>query len=144
MASRNVSEYGVDDRVRLHASDGADVAADDSYDAVFAFECIHDMSDPVAVLASMRQLAGVDGAVVVMDERTEHRFTAPGNDTERLFYGFSLTCCLPDCRSHEPSAATGTVMRPDTLTEYALRAGFDRVEILPIEHDAFRFYRLHQ
>jgi hypothetical protein len=33
-------------------------------------------------------------------------------------------------------------MRSDTLREYASQAGFQEVEILPIEHFFFRFYRL--
>jgi hypothetical protein len=33
-------------------------------------------------------------------------------------------------------------MRPDTLREYAEGAGFTRFEILPIENDFWRFYRL--
>jgi hypothetical protein len=33
-------------------------------------------------------------------------------------------------------------MRPDTLRAYARDAGFDRVEILPVENYFFRFYRL--
>jgi hypothetical protein len=40
------------------------------------------------------------------------------------------------------SAVTGTVMRPDTLRQYASEAGFSRVDILLIEHDFFGFYRL--
>ena len=36
----------------------ATVDTDESYDAVFAFECIHDLPDPVGVLAAMRRLAG--------------------------------------------------------------------------------------
>ena len=60
---------------------------------------------------------------------------------ERLFYGFSTLCCLPAGMAEQPSAATGTVMRPDTLRRYALEAGFRNVEVLPIEHDLFRFYR---
>jgi hypothetical protein len=34
-------------------------------------------------------------------------------------------------------------MRPDTLAAYATDAGFSRVEVLPVEHEMFRFYRLH-
>ena len=116
---------------------GADV-----YDAVFAFECIHDLPDPVGVLAAMRRLAGDDGAVVVMDERVAETFTAPGDDVERLMYGYSLMCCLADGMSHQPSAGTGTVMRPSTLRRYAVEAGFADVEILDIANDFFRFYRL--
>jgi len=44
--------------------------------------------------------------------------------------------------AHQPSKATGTVMRPSTFRGYALEAGFGDVEILPLEHDLFRFYRL--
>ena len=39
--------------------------------------------------------------------------------------------------------ATGTVMRPDTLRRYATDAGFARVDVLPVQDDFFRFYRLH-
>lgn len=42
----------------------------------------------------------------------------------------------------QPSAATGTVMRPATLRRYARQAGFAGVEVLPIEHDFWRFYSL--
>jgi hypothetical protein len=58
-------------------------------------------------------------------------------------YGYSLMCCLGDGLSHQPSVGTGTVMRPDTFAGYARDAGFAEVEVLPIEDDFFRFYRLH-
>jgi hypothetical protein len=45
--------------------------------------------------------------------------------------------------AHQPSAGTGTVMRPSTLRRYAVEAGFADVEILNIPNDFFRFYRLH-
>jgi 2-polyprenyl-3-methyl-5-hydroxy-6-metoxy-1,4-benzoquinol methylase len=140
-ARHHAREAGVDDRVRFHAADAA-TAGDGTYDAVFAFECVHDLPDPVGVLAAMRRLAGDRGAVVVMDERVAETFTAPGDDVERLMYGFSLLCCLADGMAHQPSAATGTVMRPSTLRRYAVEAGFADAEILDIENDFFRFYRL--
>jgi hypothetical protein len=33
-------------------------------------------------------------------------------------------------------------MRVDTFRRYAQEAGFDSVEVLPIENDFWRFYRL--
>jgi 2-polyprenyl-3-methyl-5-hydroxy-6-metoxy-1,4-benzoquinol methylase len=140
-ARRNAREAGVDDRVRFHVADAATVE-EGPYDAVFAFECIHDLPDPVAVLAAMRRLAGDDGAVVVMDERVAETFTAPGDEVERLMYGYSVLCCLADGMAHSPSVGTGTVMRPSTLRRYAADAGFADVEILDIANDFFRFYRL--
>jgi hypothetical protein len=33
-------------------------------------------------------------------------------------------------------------MRPSRLREYAREAGFGDIEILPVENDSWRFYRL--
>ncbi len=141
-ARRNAVESGVADRVRFHVSDGAALVGGD-YDLVLALECIHDLPDPVGVLAGMRRLAGDGGTVVVMDERVGDTFLGPeADDVERLMYGFSLLCCLPDGLSHRPSRGTGTVMRPATFEQYAREAGFGAVDVLPIENDFFRFYHL--
>ena len=143
MAEANAKEAGMDDRVTFHAVDAAEMG-DREFDAVFAFECIHDMPYPVQVLAAARRAVKDDGVVIVMDEAVGDEFTAPGDDTERLMYGFSLFLCLPDGRNHPDSAMTGTVMRPDTLRRYATEAGFSALSVLPIEDFGFwRFYRLH-
>ena len=143
-ARANAAGAGLDHRLRFHVADAGDASgvAAGAYDAVFAFECIHDLHDPVAVLSAMRAMVAEGGVVVVMDERVEDRFVAPAGDVDQYMYGFSLMCCLADGLSHQPSAGTGTVMRADTLTRYARRAGFEAVEVLPIEDDFFRFYRL--
>ncbi len=112
------------------------------YDLVTIFEAVHDMSRPVEVLAAARALLAPGGTVLVADERVAEAFTAPGDEVERLMYGFSVLYCLVNSRVDRPSAATGTVMRPDTLRRYASEAGFTSVTVLPIEHDTFRFYRL--
>ncbi|NJC23371.1 SAM-dependent methyltransferase [Arthrobacter pigmenti] len=113
------------------------------FDVVFAFECIHDMPYPVEVLSAVRRSLRPGGVVVVMDEAVADSFAPPGDDTERLMYGFSLLICLPDGMSHPNSAGTGTVMRPEILRRYASSAGFSEVRILPIEgFGFFRFYLL--
>ena len=142
-ANEHAAGYRMADRVRSHLLDGARIDRPGGYDLVVAFECIHDMGDPVGVLAEMRELCAPGGAVIVMDERAPEEFTGPGDPVEQLLYGYSVMICLPDGRSHPNSAATGTVLRPATLREYASRAGFTDVDVLPIEHDIFRFYRLH-
>jgi 2-polyprenyl-3-methyl-5-hydroxy-6-metoxy-1,4-benzoquinol methylase len=143
LASRNVAESDVADRVTVQVRDAGDPELAGSYQLVTVFEALHDMSRPVEVLRSLRGLLAEDGAVIVMDERVADAFTAPGDEIERIMYTYSVLCCLPVGRSEEPSAATGTVMRTDTLRRYATEAGFADVEVLPIEHETFRFYRLH-
>ena len=54
-----------------------------------------------------------------------------------------MLICLPDGMAHQPSAGTGTVMRPQTLLGYAREAGFTDVTTRPIEDfGVWRFYRL--
>ncbi|MFC4127126.1 class I SAM-dependent methyltransferase [Nocardia rhizosphaerae] len=141
MARANAADFG--DRVHFHHADAATALPADSFDVLFAFECLHDMPHPVEVLTAMRTALRPGGAVVIMDEAVDGEFTAPAGEVDRLMYGFSLLVCLPDGMAHPGSAATGTVMRASTLTEYAERAGFSAVDILPIEDFGFwRFYRL--
>jgi 2-polyprenyl-3-methyl-5-hydroxy-6-metoxy-1,4-benzoquinol methylase len=141
-ARTNAADSGVADRVSFQVRDVADPALAGRYDLVLGFEMLHDLSQPVEVLQNMRRLLAEGGTVIIMDERVAETFTAPGDALERLFYGFSTLCCLPAGLVDQPSAATGTVMRPATLRRYVDEAGFRDVEVLPIEHDLFRFYRL--
>jgi 2-polyprenyl-3-methyl-5-hydroxy-6-metoxy-1,4-benzoquinol methylase len=141
-ARRNAADEGLSDRVRFHAMDPAEAGHGDAYDLVAAFECIHDVPQPVPVLQTMRSMAGADGVVLVMDENVAHEFVAPGDEVERIMYGFSTLMCLPDGMSHPGSVGTGTVMRPSVLEGYAREAGFSNVEILPIDAGFWRFYRL--
>jgi SAM-dependent methyltransferase len=141
-ARANVEASGLADRVSIQLRDAGDPALAGQYDFALAFECVHDMSDPVGVLGSMRRLVGSGGTVLIVDERVADQFTAPGDDVERFMYGFSILHCLPVGMVDQPSAATGTVMRQDTLRRYAAEAGFARVDVLPIEQDFYRFYRL--
>ncbi len=103
---------------------------------------LDDMSDPVSALRAMKRLAKAGGAVIVMDEKVGETFTPAGNEIEPLMYGFSVFHCLPVGMADHPSVGTGTVMRPDTLRGYAREAGFQEMEILPIDTFFFRFYRL--
>jgi SAM-dependent methyltransferase len=142
LACANVRDAGLADRVAIEVRDAGDPVLAGRYDLVTAFECVHDMSDPVSALRSMRRLAGERGTVLIVDERVGDSFTPTGNDVEGMMYGWSVLHCLPVGMADHPSAATGTVMRTDTLRQYAKEAGLRDVEVLPIENFFFRFYRL--
>lgn len=144
LARRNIQIEGLGDRVEVFLRDASEPALRGRYDLVTAFECIHDMSNPVGALQIMDGLAGEAGAVLIMDERSQDAFQPCAETYEQLLYGFSILHCLPAGMADQPSAATGTVMRRDTVERYARQAGFSRVEILPIDHFFFRFYRLRR
>jgi 2-polyprenyl-3-methyl-5-hydroxy-6-metoxy-1,4-benzoquinol methylase len=141
-ASATSQALGLAERARFTVRDAGDPALAGTYDFATAFECIHDMADPVAALDTMRRLVGEGGTVLVADERVADVFSPNGDEIERLMYGFSILHCLPVGMAEAPSAATGTVMRAATFRTYALEAGFRDVDVLPIENVFWRFYRL--
>ena len=141
-ARRHAEEEGVADRVTFEVRDAADPGLAGSFDLVCAFETIHDMVDPVAALRAMRSLRAPGGTVLVADERVADEFTTDVEDGERFQWGWSALHCLPCALTEPPAAGTGTIMRIPTLRRYATEAGFADVEVLPIENDFWRFYRL--
>jgi 2-polyprenyl-3-methyl-5-hydroxy-6-metoxy-1,4-benzoquinol methylase len=140
-AERHLAGSGVEDRVAFHRRDAAQMEGG-RYDLVYIHEALHDMSYPVEVLRTCRELLAEGGSLVVGDERVADAFTVPGDDLERFYYGFSILHCLPVGMVGEGAAGTGTVMRADTVRRYAEEAGFTGFEVLPIENDFYRFYRL--
>jgi SAM-dependent methyltransferase len=141
-ARDNVANEGLADRVRFHQEDGVAVAGRGPFDVAAAFECVHDMARPVEVLRAARDSLVDGGPMLIVDERTNETFTGEPDDREAYYYGWSVLDCLPAGMYEQPSAGTGTVMRPSTLRRYADEAGFASLDVLPIEHDAFRLYLL--
>jgi 2-polyprenyl-3-methyl-5-hydroxy-6-metoxy-1,4-benzoquinol methylase len=141
-ARANAQAAGLDDRLTFHLRDAGDPDLAGQYDLALAIECLHDMAHPIAALAAMRQLVGLGGTVLIVDERVQDVFSPNGDDVERMMYGYSVLHCLPVGMVDQPSAATGTVMRRATFHRYAAEAGFCRVDELSIAHETFRFYRL--
>lgn len=141
-AQKHLAGSGLEDRVTFHRRDAADAGLQGNYDLVYMHESLHDMSYPVQVLSACRGLLAEGGSVVIGDERVADSFSAPGDDIERLYYGFSVLHCLPVGMVGEGAAGTGTVMRAGTVRRYAEEAGFSGFEVLPIENDFYRFYRL--
>lgn len=129
-------------KVRFEAADASELAGHGPFDAVLILEALHDMSRPAEVLAAVRSALGRRGVVIVADEAVADTFTAPGDELERLMYGFSVLHCLPASMVEQPSAAIGTVIRERTVRALAAEAGFASVEVLPVDGGFFRIYQL--
>jgi SAM-dependent methyltransferase len=142
LARSAAAAESVGERVDFQVRDATDPALAHRYDLVTVFEAIHDMAKPVEALAAIRELLADGGVALVADEKVADEFTAPGDEVERVMYGWSILHCLPVGRVEQPSAETGTAMRESTFRRYAEQAGFTNVQVVPIEHDFWRFYRL--
>ena len=141
-ASAYAVDAGLDGRVRFLCVDAGELVQHGPYDLVVILEALHDMTDPVGALRAVRAALAPEGTLLVVDERVADTFTAPGDEVERMMYGWSVTHCLPTQLTEQPSAALGTVLRADTLRELAGEAGFGTVDVLPVENEFFRLYRL--
>jgi ubiquinone/menaquinone biosynthesis C-methylase UbiE len=141
-ARRNAEEAGLDGRVTFTAADASSPGLPGQYDLVTIIEGLHDMSRPVDALRAARRMLAAQGCVIVADELVEDQFTAPASIQEQYHYAWSVVACLPSVMGDPDTAATGAVLRPATLRQYARQAGFQDLEILPVNAGMLRFYRL--
>lgn len=137
-ARRNAASAGV--AVRFEAGDATAIGREGRFDLITILEALHDMSDPVGVLRAAGAALADDGLVLVADEKVSDAFTAPGDEMERLMYGWSITHCLPAAMAEQPSAALGTVLRAPIVHRLAAEAGFGSAETLDVDAG---FFQLH-
>jgi ubiquinone/menaquinone biosynthesis C-methylase UbiE len=133
-------EHGL--RVRFECADATTLATAQPFDVVLLLEALHDLAQPVEVLSTARVALAAGGAVLVADEAVAPSFIAPGDQIERMMYGWSITHCLPAAMAERPSAAIGTAIRESTVRDLAGAAGFREVEVLDVDGGFFRLYAL--
>jgi 2-polyprenyl-3-methyl-5-hydroxy-6-metoxy-1,4-benzoquinol methylase len=142
-ARAHAEAAGVDVRFEVAGGDPAvDLRAHGPVDVVLILEALHDMARPDEVLAAARAALVPGGVVVVADEAVAEELTAPGDDLERMMYGWSVTHCLPAAMAEPGSAALGTVLRPATVARLAREAGFASCDVVDVDAGFFRIYRL--
>ncbi len=141
-ARQNAAEAGLAGRIHFHLAAAEELALPRRYDLITALECVHDMAQPVAALRRMRELLAPGGIVLVADERMGDTLGENLTPLGHLNYNWSVLHCLPQARVDPDSAATGCGMGAALLQQYASESGFNRFEILPIDHASWRFYQL--
>lgn len=141
-ASKNIKEAGLSDRISVHARPAENAPLKEKYDLVMTFESIHDMAYPIDALRKMKDMASENGAVLVGDVKMKEKVEEKNDFVGKLYYNFSVLICLPQSMEYPNSQATGAAMTPSTFRKYAKEAGFSKVDILPIEHFIWQFYRL--
>ena len=127
-------------QVRFQCTDASSLTSAGPFDVVLLLEALHDLARPVDVLASIRSALADGGVLLLADEAVAPTFTAPGDELERMMYGWSITHCLPASMAEQPSAAIGTVIREHAVRELAQEAGFRSVDVLDVDGGFFRLY----
>ena len=87
-------------------------------------------------------MASPNGSVLIADVKMGETLKEKKDFAGRFYYNFSVLLCLPQSLIYPNSKETGAAMTPSTFERYVKEAGYSKVEILPIEHIMWRFYRL--
>lgn len=118
---------------------------DGSLDLVTAFDCIHDMTHPQDVMASIRRSLNDDGVWLLVDIKALDTFeeTMAKNPMASLMYGISVMSCMSSAMSMPGGAGLGTLGLPESVARcMAADAGFTRFRRLDIEHSLNAFYEI--
>jgi SAM-dependent methyltransferase len=119
--------------------------ADGSLDLVSTFDCMHDMTRPDEMAASIRRALGPDGTWLLaeVDGRPTFAENTAANPLASLFYGTSVLTCLSSSMSEPGARGFGTLaLHHDAARELAEQAGFTRFRRLPVDHRTNAFYEI--
>ncbi|MGA0148708.1 MAG: class I SAM-dependent methyltransferase, partial [Ilumatobacteraceae bacterium] len=112
---------------------------------VSTFDCIHDMTHPLAVMKAIRASLHSDGVWLLVDIKAHDTFAmnAEKNPMASLMYGISVLSCMSSALSTPDGAGLGTLGLSEMTAETMARtAGFTRFERLDVEHSVNAFYAI--
>jgi SAM-dependent methyltransferase len=97
------------------------------YDLVCAFDCLHDMGDPVAAARHVKDALAPDGTWLLVEPMAGDRPEDNFNPVGRTYYAFSTLLCTPSSLSQAGALALGAQAGEARLREVLYEAGFTRV-----------------
>ena len=121
-ARRAAADAGVGDRVHFEVANAQDFA-DNQYDLVAFFDCLHDMADPVGACRRAAEVLGADGAALIVEPMAGNTVEENFNPIGRTFAGASTLCCTSNSLAQD-GPALGAVATEAALRDVALAGGF--------------------
>ncbi len=131
--------------VAFHDPRDQGLPANGSLDVVTTFDCIHDMTHPQEMIATIRASLKPDGVWLLVDIKALDTFeqNAKKNPMASLMYGISVLSCMSSALSEPDGAGLGTLgLSENRAREMAEAAGFTRFRKLPIDHSVNAFYEV--
>ena len=123
---------------------GEKLPSEGSYDFIITFDCIHDMTRPAEVIASIRRALRPDGTWLIKDIRSQPSFEDNlRNPLLAMFYGFSVSACMSSALSEPGGAGLGTLgFNPEVAERMTREAGFTRFTKHDIDDPANLYYEV--
>jgi SAM-dependent methyltransferase len=125
-ARRAANEAGVGERAHFEVASAKEFPARD-YDLVCAFDCLHDMGDPVGASAHVLETLDADGTWMIVEPFANDALQDNLTPVGRVFYGASTVICTPASLDQEVGLALGAQAGEGRLREVLEQGGFTRV-----------------
>ncbi len=138
-------EAGIDNATYL-AQDAADIHRKDElssrFDYICAFDAIHDQSHPLDVLKGVIHMLAPGGLFSMIEIQAR---SSPADNMDHpmgpFLYTVSLMHCLP-VGLNDNGAGLGMMWGQEKAEALLRDAGFEEIEISPMEHDPFNLHYL--
>ncbi|MCR9097152.1 MAG: methyltransferase domain-containing protein [bacterium] len=132
------------ENVHLHVAGGESLPSDERFDFLLTFDCLHDMTRPAEVIASIRRALRPDGTWLIKDIRSQPRFEDNlGHPMLAMFYGFSVSACMSSALSEPGGAGLGTLgFNPEVAERMVREAGFEHFRMHDFEDPTNLYYEV--
>jgi SAM-dependent methyltransferase len=122
-ARENAAEAGVDDRVTF-STRTATGYAEEGFDLICFFDCLHDMGDPVGAARHARAALADGGTVMLVEPYAADAVEDNAGPIGRLYYSASTTLCCAHAISEDGDRVLGAQAGEARLAEVFAEAGF--------------------
>jgi 2-polyprenyl-3-methyl-5-hydroxy-6-metoxy-1,4-benzoquinol methylase len=123
MARKSAAAAGVSERCTFEVATANEYPGT-GYGLVTVFDALHDMGDPVGVVAHVRQTLSPEGTWMIVEPFAHDNVEDNLNPVGRIFYSASTTICLPVSRSQEVDAGLGAQAGEARLRHIVAAGGF--------------------
>src|SRR5258707_10122555 len=124
-ARESAKRNGIADRVTFEVAKAKEFAGR-NYDFVAAFDCLHDMGDPIGAAAHIRQSLRKDGTWMIVEPFANDNWKDNLNPVGRAYYSFSPLLCTPCSPSQEVALCLGAQAGEARIREVVTSPGFSR------------------
>jgi SAM-dependent methyltransferase len=125
LARKRAADAGVAERTSFEVA-SAQTFSGSGFDLVATFDCLHDMGDPVAAAAHIRQAIAADGSWLIVEPYAQDNLADNLNPVGRVYYNFSTFLCVPNALSQPGGYALGAQAGEAAIRRVVTDAGFTR------------------
>lgn len=125
-ARRHAAGHDYGDRVRFEVATAKDIA-EDGFDLVTMYDCLHDMGDPRGCAGHMRRIIADGGTWMIVEPIAGDTPEQNLNPVGRLYYNASTMICVPTSLDQEVGEGLGAQAGEQKLSAVVREGGFGTV-----------------